>query len=305
MITNADHIHDADCIIFDCDGVLVDVSDSYTATIIKTVDTILGMLQYRDMPAATPQIIQAFKDTGGFNNEMDLAYGIIVSMAAGRMAGREPCDTAMEASKCTNIEDIESMAMAICDVSKLLEQLAYPGNTSMVSRAFEQIFYGPKLYRMATGRTSTMQDAGLIEKDHILINNTLAGWLRHKFGRRIAMVTGRGRIPASHTLGNMMSLFDMGASIFLEDEPRQMSKPNPISLELSMMAMESGHAVYVGDSAEDMIMARRAGGRVSFVGIYGTASDCQSRRRLFEAGGTRHVIRHIGDLPKLLNSGRQ
>ncbi|MFA5930857.1 MAG: TIGR01548 family HAD-type hydrolase [archaeon] len=58
-------------IIFDIDGVLIDVSKSYRQAIQKTVETFTGILP-------TPEEIQKYKERGGLNNDWDLSEAIII-----------------------------------------------------------------------------------------------------------------------------------------------------------------------------------------------------------------------------------
>ena len=66
-----------DLLIFDMDGVLVDVSDSYRETIHQTVEHFTGA-------PVSPELIQEFKNRGGFNDDWALSFRLI------RDAGFEP-----------------------------------------------------------------------------------------------------------------------------------------------------------------------------------------------------------------------
>ena len=59
-----------DIIVFDMDGVLVDVTDSYRETICKTVNHFTG----REI---TKELIQDYKNSGGWNNDWALSQKII------------------------------------------------------------------------------------------------------------------------------------------------------------------------------------------------------------------------------------
>jgi HAD superfamily hydrolase (TIGR01548 family) len=69
-----------DILIFDMDGVLIDVSNSYRRTIQRTVqiylETCLGFKNPRKT-LITKEEISLFKATGGFNNDWDLTSGLI------------------------------------------------------------------------------------------------------------------------------------------------------------------------------------------------------------------------------------
>ena len=62
-----------DSIIFECDGVLIDVTNSYDTTINKTISYVLK--EIADITVDTPltnEILLKFKSTGGFNDEIDI-----------------------------------------------------------------------------------------------------------------------------------------------------------------------------------------------------------------------------------------
>src|SRR5262249_40297482 len=76
-------IKSLDGIIFDCDGVLIDVSNSYDLAIKKTTDFILKEFATLDQPdLITSQMIEGLKATGGFNDEVDVTYVMILSVIA-------------------------------------------------------------------------------------------------------------------------------------------------------------------------------------------------------------------------------
>lgn len=289
-----------DGIIFDCDGVLVDVADSYGATIVRTVAHVLGRLGMSDAPPLTPRMIQAFKDTGAFNNEIDLSYAAILMIAASTRARMDVEETATAFVSCGGVRDAEHIASGICDVSDLARRMSYPGTDSMVQEVFDQIFYGPHLYKKVTGRESQFGEPGLIEQERVLLDGVMLEWLTRRFGSRMGMVTGRGYESARHTLGHALDVFNTAGSVFLEDGPREMAKPNPASLVSAMDAMDVRRCVYVGDSAEDLMMACAADRDVVFVGVWGTAADPPRRREMFVNRNADHVVAHIAELRGLL-----
>ncbi|MEK6834082.1 MAG: phosphatase, partial [Thermoproteota archaeon] len=84
-----DKIKSIDAVIFDCDGVLIDISNSYDLAIKKTVDFILQEMQGIDLPKiVSTKMIDGFKATGGFNDEVDVTYSIILSVVAAKKLNR-------------------------------------------------------------------------------------------------------------------------------------------------------------------------------------------------------------------------
>ncbi len=96
----------------------------------------------------------------------------------------------------------------------------------------------------------------------------------------------------------------MNNSIFLEDESRELAKPNPLPLLNSIQGMNSLSALYVGDSFEDFIMAKKTtdlGYKTIFCGIMGTSKNPQEKLELFEKNDAILVLDSIHLLPKVLN----
>jgi phosphoglycolate phosphatase-like HAD superfamily hydrolase len=72
-----------------------------------------------------------------------------------------------------------------------------------------------------------------------------------------------------------------------------------------MKVMGARTAVYVGDSAEDLLMARRAekeiGAKIAFVGIYGNSSAPDETIDKFKQEGVEAIIRSVNQLPNIIN----
>ena len=86
-INNVNFIHTLrrcfhiDYIIFDIDGVLIDVKKSYNEAIKNTVQFVVRNLIKKDLKdLITDQIILKFRQTGGFNNDTDTSYAIILAL---------------------------------------------------------------------------------------------------------------------------------------------------------------------------------------------------------------------------------
>ncbi|RLI04530.1 hypothetical protein DRO38_01080 [Candidatus Bathyarchaeota archaeon] len=71
-----------DGVIFDCDGVLIDIRESYNRAISKSVAYILAGMTGCSVPESliSDEIIHLFRRTGGFNNDWDTVYGILMFM---------------------------------------------------------------------------------------------------------------------------------------------------------------------------------------------------------------------------------
>ena len=299
-----------DSIIFDCDGVLIDITKSYDETIIKTVQYVLeNFAKIDDSIKVNFAIIDGFKATGGFNDEVDLAYAAIISFVAAKKLKKDPMKfifTVIENSDSSGIVSVQNFLKNQIDISEIITKLSYPGphDKNILYQIFDQLFYGPQLYLKLFQNTSKFSDPGLIENDTVIFNDNLSEKLQKKFGKQISMVTGRGKESVSYSLKKLLNTFDLKNSVFLEDESRDLAKPNPTALVNSITGMNSKSCLYIGDSMEDFIMAKKAtilGNNATFCGIIGTSKNPQEKLKLFEQNEAIVVLDSINLLPKVLN----
>jgi len=305
-----DVLDEIDAIIFDCDGVLIDITKSYDLAIIKTTKYILeNYAKINDSIDVDFKIIDGFKSTGGFNDEVDLTYAAIISLVAAKKLQKDPSDfifDVIENSDSTGIKSVEKYLENQTDISEIKKQLSYPGphHENILYQNFDQLFYGPELYRKLFEKQSKFNTPGLIEQDDVILNDFLLEKLQNKFGSKIAMVTGRGKQSVRYSLKRLLHKFDLRNSAFLEDESRELAKPNPKSLLDSISGMNSVCTLYVGDSMEDFIMAKKAtdlGHQTIFCGILGTSKNPKEKLELFERNGAILLLDSINLLPKVLN----
>jgi len=72
-----------DVVLFDCDGVLIDVRPSYDAAIRETVSYVLSKLVQRAITRpVSRRLIHRFRQSGGFNSDWDTACAILWGIAA-------------------------------------------------------------------------------------------------------------------------------------------------------------------------------------------------------------------------------
>jgi len=305
-----DILNDIDSIIFDCDGVLIDITKSYDLAIIKTTQYVLEYFsKINDSINVDFKIIDGFKSTGGFNDEVDLTYAAILSLTAAKKLEKDPTEFIFDVIKNSDsngVETVEKYLESQTDISEIKNQLSYPGthHENPLYQIFDQIFYGPELYKKLFDKDSNFSEPGLIEQDDVIINNSLLELLEKKFNSKIAMVTGRGKESVNYSLKDLLKRFDLKNSVFLEDESRDLAKPNPKPLLDSIKGMNGSSTLYVGDSMEDFIMAKRVteiGNKTIFCGIIGTSKNPQEKLELFNKNEAVLVLDSIHLLPKVLN----
>lgn len=305
-----DALDKIDAIIFDCDGVLIDVTKSYNLAIIKTTQYVLeNFAKINDSINIDFKIIDGFKSTGGFNDEVDLTYAAIISLVAAKKLKKDQTSFIIDVIKNANSSGISSVEKYLenqVDISDIKKQLSYPGlhHKNPLYQIFDQLFYGPELYQKLFTNSSKFSEPGLIEQDDVILNNLLIEMIQKKFDSKIAMMTGRGKESTHYSLKTLLEKFDLKNSVFLEDESRELAKPNPQPLLDAIKGMNSILTLYVGDSMEDFIMANKAtdlGSKTIFCGIIGTSKNPQEKLELFQRNGAILVLDSINLLPKVLN----
>ena len=301
-----------DSIIFDCDGVLIDETKSYDTTINRTISYVLK--EIAEITVDTPlsnELLLKFKSTGGFNDEIDITYAGVLCFIAAKKLNKDPTKLILDVidnaddSGITCIENFLSDEIGT-DISDVKARLAYPSTdkNDLIHSTFDQLFFGPELYNKIFQRESKFSEKGFIENDQVIVNSELIEVLKKKFNDKIAIVTGRGFNAISSSLKEILNQFDVGNSVFLEDESRDLAKPNPQSLIRAMKGLNSKNCLYVGDSMEDMFLAQKAselGFQATFCGIYGSGKLPETRKKMFTDQDVSMILESINFLPKILN----
>ena len=303
-----------DSIIFDCDGVLIDVTKSYDTTINKTISYVLK--EIANITVDTPltnEILLSFKSTGGFNDEIDITYVGILCYIVAKKLNKNPIEFILDVINNANDSGIryaENFLNKIdVDVSDVKARLDYPSidKNDLIHSTFDQLFFGPELYSKIFQKESKFSEKGFIENDKVIVNSELIEALKKKFNDKIAIVTGRGFNAISSSLKEILNQFNVENSVFLEDESRNLAKPNPQSLIRSMKGLNSKNCLYVGDSMEDIILAQKAselGFQATFCGIYGSSKLPDMKKKLFTERGVPFILETINQLPDSLTKRR-
>ncbi len=304
-------VDEFDSIIFDCDGVLIDVTKSYDTTINQTIRYVLKEMAdiTEDIPL-TNEILLKFKSTGGFNDEIDITYSGVLCYIAAKKLNKNPTELILDVlnnADDSGITYVENFLNKIdVDISNVKTRLGYPSTekNDLIHATFDQLFFGPGLYSKIFQKKSNFSEKGLIENDKVIVNSELIEVLKKKFNDKIAIVTGRGLNAISSSLKELLNQFNVENSVFLEDEPRDLAKPNPQSLIRAMKGLNSKNCLYVGDSMEDIILAEKSselGFKATFCGVYGSSKLPEMKKNMFIKKNAPFVLESINSIPKALN----
>ena len=304
------------CIIFDIDGTLIDTRESYNKSIKKTVQF---LVKYIDISKenlgkiVSDELIFKFRKSGMFNNDIDTSYALVLSILCGPPKKDDLLFFIENIAQNASSKGIKSVEIYLEDYSEIrLKQikklLRYPGdvNTSIIARVFDEYFYGPRLFKKQHGTNSKYYSGRpLIENDILLATNSTLKKISNMFDMRTGIVSGRSRIAAEYSLKSVFRFFDIKGSVYLEDEKREMGKPNPSALIKSVKSFGVSNAFYVGDSAEDLFMVQRARKisnlDIKLIGVCASNARSNQTRSLFTSNGTSLIVKNINELPNILN----
>ena len=300
-----------DSIIFDCDGVLVDIRNSYDHAINKTISAIMKELFNDEIgDIVTSKIHFGLKSVGGFNDEVAVVYAIVMTLVASKKSNIEFEKLIVDVINNANESGINSIDSYFkeknIDVIEIKSKLDYENSrkVSYIHKIFNKLFYGSKLYEEIFNEKSQFSEKPLIDLDSIVLDDNLISKLKNRFGSKVATVTGRGKFAFSYSMKNFLDNFDMENSVFLEDRPLNLAKPNPKSLIETISKINSNCSLYIGDSMEDLLMVqkcREMGYDVSFCGIYGSSDEPKLKYELFQKNNVSFILESIQELPKALN----
>jgi len=331
-----------DAVVFDCDGTLIDVRESYDATIMKTAVTMTKSFFGKTLPIEEfgGELILKIRRTGGFNSDWDITYALTLFAAAaledstpkGSRRGSETATGMLKqivrdfASRqrlagWRNVDEyLAGSRLESTSVRDMRRYLGYPGNplTSRLAATFDQVYYGEGLYRRVYGTSPEVgYKSGLIERERVIVSKESLRSLDEMIGgKRMAMATGRPFIAVEHTLGRLLDFFERDASVFIGDgdifpdlAPRlsKFKKPSGESLILARRKLSSRVLLYVGDSAEDRLMVENADspdGSILFAGVYGSSFSDKEQISYFTGADSDMVVKDVNQVPMLLEMAR-
>ncbi|WP_049971754.1 TIGR01548 family HAD-type hydrolase [Haladaptatus cibarius] len=285
----------ADAVVLDIDGVLVDVADSYRRAIIESVSHV-----YDDtIPKAD---IQAFKDAGGFNNDWELTYAVALYV----LASREELDHSI-----AEFTDQIAEAGGGLDAAEQVVADALPEdartrvfenwNREELHAVFQQLYLGSELYAELEGGEPTLATRGYINDEPVLVEPETIVTLTENYP--VGIVTGRPSAEADIALSR--------AELDVADDHRftmddwEQGKPHPHALLTLAERFDAERVVFVGDTLDDVRTATNAADADSSreyfgIGVLTGGLTGEEGRRKYEENGAEAVIDSINDLPELL-----
>ncbi|MEF8801274.1 MAG: TIGR01548 family HAD-type hydrolase [Halolamina sp.] len=303
----------ADAVVLDVDGVLVDVADSYRRAILETVKRRHGTTIER----AT---IQRFKDAGGFNNDWELTDAAVLFVLAQQAgydgdvderrsaASRTQSNLAAEFTDAIAAHEERGLAAARAVVAEAAAEQGFDAdeveaawNPEGVRETFQALYLGAELYREIEGAEPPFEAPGYIHDEPVIVEPDTIETLQSRDD--VGVLTGRPAAEAEIAL-ERAGLSVPEAHCFTMDDWEE-GKPHPNALTTLAARFDAETTVFVGDTLDDVrtaVNAAEADPDRTYhgVGVLTGGLSGESGRRKYEAAGAATVMDSVNDLPDLL-----
>jgi len=253
-----------DSIIFDIDGVLIDVSES-----VQLVHRAAAEIYFRALGWTScenliePADVDAFKLAGGFNSDWELAYVWLLLYLFKSLRYGSADGAALKAAHPTMEEfagDLAKRSGGPASAVDAIREMCRPGEWEAVEarwdrpklqRIFVELYAGdlcPEIYgfepKLVTG-------PGLIRRDRPILDRRFL-----PASLKLGIATGRtaGETTVGLRLMGWSNLFPPHAVV---SEGDGFQKPDPGILSLAVQRLDAERPMYVGDTPDDLLTVRR------------------------------------------------
>lgn len=255
----------ADVVVFDMDGVLIDVRHSYPVVICKTVDRFLRERGFTgDEVPVTPDETAYFKAAGGFNSDWALAQGVaLIYLVKAELAGAKQIEglrnitpdlsTAARAAGQYGggLAGLETALSHLIE-TKDLERLKAEWDRARITRLAQEFYAGDRAHEVFGIPNDTVSGDGLMLSEQALIDREILDSAPFRYG----LYTGRNRGEA-HIALTTAHLDNLFAEEAVVTESLGIQKPNPAGLFRVAEVLRPKLMIYAGDNLDDWQTAAR------------------------------------------------
>lgn len=283
-----------DGVIFDVDGVLVDVTGSFLAAVARSVQwLVVRETGLRDDAALVdPGVIAAFKRAAGFNNDWDLAHALTLwYLRSVRASQRTTSDLRRDAG-----DPAKAARVSLPERVRALPRPAYDD----VKGLMLELFWGSEEAARRFGVPKRLaNDDPLMSRERVLLREDTVVALERLGVRRFGIVTGRLRVEWEAVRERLPLPRD--AAVVTDEDGR---KPDPSLLARVVGELDLKHPCYVGDVMDDwrFVASYNASGGGRARPALGVIVCDEAEEAAFRRAGARHFARDVNELPRLLAS---
>lgn len=315
-------------IIFDMDGVIVNVSGSYREAARRTAATFFSLLDKAETlpsPLFALEDVAYVKQSGGLNNDWDLTYKLI-----DLLANVLTTETFPESTADLSAISAEPLALYLKARPEPLKRLyhEYPepngmfaqfytgdvGDDNVIKQIFQEIYLGQILFQDTYGLLPQYVFApGLIDTETLFLNPDFFRELAKR--HTLAIATGRPLNEALYPLEkhNMRDFFKMllahddcesAAARHRQEtgETCSFGKPHPYMLDAISAQIEpdTDKRYFVGDMPDDMLAAKRSSYGFTAVGVTYAGKDAENTEKILRHSKADVICKSVKELEDFL-----
>jgi HAD superfamily hydrolase (TIGR01548 family) len=328
-------------IVFDMDGVLIDVSRSYRDTVRQTVKLFFkGARSREDLPDPLFPLsdLARVKQSGGLNNDWDLTCLIINLLFSLVKTPKihEDSDSWSRYQKTINRCDVAVLAQFLRSTNRPLTTLLEKkgklndefimrlyvndvGSGNIIKQIFQEIYLGKDLFQLTYGMPPKVYNGeGYINRENLLVKKSILEYLSKN--NILAIATGRPKAEADYPLDffDLRKYFTIILTLddciteekkILEQEGKKVSltKPNPYLLDAiaETKKHEASGFYYIGDMPDDMVTASRSRAGFIGIGLLSSSPDKANLKRGLLRTGADYIIEDFEELKRIIESKEQ
>lgn len=250
-----------DAIVFDIDGVLIDVSESFKIVTCEAVKLYAEKILNWDVdaPLLTPSEIELIKSAGGFNSNWDVAkaamlFYLFKSLKHGvkRVSQLRSLKPSLRefvqivARMGGGFKNAESYILSQHNIA-MRRALAREWKPRLVVQLFQELYGGDEWCQYLYGfQPQYVHGPGYIERERVLIDVELI-----PKNLKLGILTGRTRREAELAL-KRCGLSELIPQRFWITDDDGLRKPDGRALWLVLDRIGASNAVYIGDGIDDL-----------------------------------------------------
>ena len=286
---------EADAVVLDIDGVLVDVANSYRRAVVESVREVYGDTLDRE-------VIQPFKDAGGFNNDWELTHAIALYVLARQYGFDHDVAEFTDHIAATGGGLAAAETVVVNAVGPAERERIYDAwDRDRLRDVFQQLYLGSDLYRELEGGDLDIEANGFINDEPKLADPETLARLTDRFD--VGVLTGRPAAEADIAL-DRVGLDVPDDHRFTMDDWTE-GKPHPHALTTLADRFEADTVAFAGDTLDDVRTAVNASETdpdrtYHGIGVLTGGLTGEGGRRKYEQVGAALVLDSVNDLPSAL-----
>jgi len=323
-------------IVFDMDGVIIDVSASYRDVVRHTAGLFFQPAKEADKlpdPLFELADLAAVKQSGGLNNDWELTY-LVIKLLFSLTTHKEIHESGDPWNRYReNIRscDAASLAAFLLSTDKPLASLLKQhgrlenefikslhegdvGSGNVIKQIFQEIYLGADLFRSIYNlNPAAYRGEGFIRREGLIVDKRILAELFES--NVLAVATGRPKVEADYALKQyqlnqyfslVMTLDDClnEENRILAEEGRavSLSKPDPFMLDAIAKSCREAvrHCYYIGDMPDDMLAAARSAAKYKGIGLFSAAPDKDSLKKEMLRAGADFIVDTLDDVLKIV-----